>query len=493
VAGKRVIIIGAGIAGLSAGIFALKNGFDVTVYESHFLPGGMCTAWKRKGFAFEGCLHYIQFIGTRPIHVFHRLWKELGILPGLDFIGHEIFHEFRDEKGRRLRLWADADRLRNELLDLSPADAQEIRALCDAIKRYAWIVRDVGRNPFLLLAKTIGVLRCIPLLKRFAEMNLAEYAARFKDPLIRWALEGIFVKPEFACISVFFILAGWHLGASGFPVGGSLALAKAFEASFLDLGGRLEYRRRIKRILVERGRAIGVDFVDGSVERADFVISAADGHETLWELLGDGFTPPELRDRYASAPLYEPFVQVSLGVDMDLRGEAHAVKVLLPEPLEVAGMSVRELWYQHSAYDSSTAPQGMSSLTLLYPCPIEAWETVVYQGPEYRAEKERVLAATIARLERIFPGLSEKVVVSDVATPCTVRRYTGSWRGTIGFVMTKGLAGQMTLKPQYRIPGLSGFYMTGQWVKGFGIPTAAMSGKEVIQALCKDQRMPFRA
>jgi phytoene dehydrogenase-like protein len=54
---KSIIIIGAGMAGLSAGIYARRNGYDVTLYESHFLPGGMCTAWQRQGFTFEGGLH----------------------------------------------------------------------------------------------------------------------------------------------------------------------------------------------------------------------------------------------------------------------------------------------------------------------------------------------------------------------------------------------------------------------------------------------------
>ena len=52
---RKIIIIGAGIAGLSAGIYARKNGYDATIYEMHYLPGGMCTAWKRKGFTADSC------------------------------------------------------------------------------------------------------------------------------------------------------------------------------------------------------------------------------------------------------------------------------------------------------------------------------------------------------------------------------------------------------------------------------------------------------
>ena len=58
---------------------------------------------------------------------------------------------------------------------------------------------------------------------------------------------------------------------------------------------------------------------------------------------------------------------------------------------------------------------------------------------------------------------------------------------------SKELAGEMVMKPQYTLPGLDGFYMTGQWVKGFGLPMAAMSGKEVVRAMCKVDRRKFRA
>lgn len=61
---KKVIIIGAGVAGLSAGIYARRSGFDVTILEQHSIPGGMCTSWKRKGYLFEGAMHWLT--GSSP-------------------------------------------------------------------------------------------------------------------------------------------------------------------------------------------------------------------------------------------------------------------------------------------------------------------------------------------------------------------------------------------------------------------------------------------
>jgi hypothetical protein len=60
-------------------------------------------------------------------------------------------------------------------------------------------------------------------------------------------------------------------------------------------------------------------------------------------------------------------------------------------------------------------------------------------------------------------------------------------------MMTKELGAEMVMKPQYILPGLDGFYMTGLWVKGFGVPMAAAGGREVIQRICREERRRFRA
>ena len=80
-----------------------------------------------------------------------------------------------------------------------------------------------------------------------------------------------------------------------------------------------------------------------------------------------------------------------------------------------------------------------------------------------------------------------------MATPFTTLRYTHNWQAALGFILTKTLAAEMTTKTQYTLSGLDQFYMIGQWVKGFGVPMAASSGKEVIQQVCAADGIKFRA
>ena len=84
---KTLIIIGAGMAGLSAGCYAQMNGYQTQIFELHDLPGGLCTAWKRKDYLFDGCIHYL--FGSGEGEPFNQMWQELGAVPGREVIHHE--------------------------------------------------------------------------------------------------------------------------------------------------------------------------------------------------------------------------------------------------------------------------------------------------------------------------------------------------------------------------------------------------------------------
>ena len=73
---RKSIIISAGIAGLSAGCYGQMNGYRTQILDRHTIPGGLCTSWKRKGYAFDGCIHWL--VGSSPASGFYPLWEELG-------------------------------------------------------------------------------------------------------------------------------------------------------------------------------------------------------------------------------------------------------------------------------------------------------------------------------------------------------------------------------------------------------------------------------
>ncbi|MBN2442434.1 MAG: NAD(P)/FAD-dependent oxidoreductase [Spirochaetales bacterium] len=489
---KKIIIIGAGIAGMSVGIYARKNGYDVTIYEMHSLPGGMCTAWKRKGFTFEGCLHFMGVGGTSPFQDVYRIWKELGVLPGTKMIYHEVINTHKDTSGRTLNFYTDIHRLEKELRSLSSADKKEIKTLCKAAQRCSWFIRSSRKNPLLFLLKAVNILRGIMILKKYGEFNVGEYAVRFQDPLIRDALTNFFVYPDIPCVQIFFFLAMFHLKSIGYPEGSSLSFAKKIEGIFCELNGKIEYKKKVKRINVTDGRVTGIELDDGTVKTADIIISACDGHSTLFDMLGDRFTTPAIRERYATQPLYQSFIQVSLGVNRDMTGISHAVKVEVETPFEIAGELQKFLWYQHYAFDPTLSPKGKTAITILYPSQLNWWEKIGYRNEKYNEEKKKILDSTISQLEQVLPGISGQIEISDVATPLTTVRYTNNWKASLGFMLTKKIIKELMMNPQYTLPGIDNFYMIGQWVKGMSLIMAAESGKDVVKKICETDHIKFK-
>jgi phytoene dehydrogenase-like protein len=130
---RKMLIVGAGIAGLSAGCYGRMNGYDTLILESHNKPGGLCTAWKRKDYIIDGCIHWM--VGVKPGSSFYRTFEELGALQGRQMVRHEEFMRIVGSGGKMLTVYTNVDRLARELLDLAPADAKLIAEFADAVHK----------------------------------------------------------------------------------------------------------------------------------------------------------------------------------------------------------------------------------------------------------------------------------------------------------------------------------------------------------------------
>jgi phytoene dehydrogenase-like protein len=201
-----------------------------------------------------------------------------------------------------------------------------------------------------------------------------------------------------------------------------------------------------------------------------------------------------IRGYYDKLPIFEPLVYIGLGVNRSFKDLPETVSGLifpLEEPITVAGK--KEEWLSAHIYnfDPTLAPEGKTVLTVMFPSTYSFWETLKGDEERYKAEKERICNAVIAALDKRFPGLAAKVEMSDVATPVTFNRYTGNWQGSFeGWLITPET---MRMNMSKTLPGLSNFYMAGQWVQpGGGIPGGAISGCHVVQLICKGDKKKFR-
>ncbi|MFZ6029590.1 MAG: phytoene desaturase family protein [Chloroflexota bacterium] len=494
---KSILIIGAGMAGLSAGCYAQMNGYTSQVLELHSLPGGLCTSWSRKGYTFDGCIHWL--VGSASGGLMNEFWQEVGALKDQEVVNHTEFMRVQSTDGRTLIMYTDIDRFEKHLLELSPEDQKPIRDMANTVRKLAKFKPPIGKPRELMktsdgLAMLPKVVPVMDIFRKYGQMTVTEYSSRFKDGLIREALPAMALGiPDFPILAFLMTLSYLTNQNAGYPVGGSLKFAQNVERRYRELGGKIEYKARVEKILVEENRAAGVRLADGREYRADIVISAADGYATLFKMLDGKYNTPEIEGYYKELPIFRPLVQVSLGVKRDLSEQPHHLYRKLSQPITIAGEERNTIVIKHYGYDPTLAPAGKSVVEVIYPCNYAYWKALAQEPERYDAEKKQIALTVLGEIEKVYPGFSGEVEVVDVATPLTYERYTGNWQGSMeGWLLTTKTMGMENTEAGMKktLPGLDNFFMIGQWVEpGGGLPNAVMSARKALQLIChKDQK-----
>jgi len=140
---KKIVIIGGGIAGLTAGIFAQKNGFESTILEKHHTLGGECTGWDRQGYHIDGCIHWL--VGTKEGSPLRELWDKVGALDGVDIYEPDSFMAVEHE-GVTVHFYRDLDRMKESWLQISPQDKEAIEEFCADIGKLHSFTFPVGNR-----------------------------------------------------------------------------------------------------------------------------------------------------------------------------------------------------------------------------------------------------------------------------------------------------------------------------------------------------------
>jgi phytoene dehydrogenase-like protein len=489
--GKRVIVIGSGLAGLSAGVYAQKSGFDVTILESHSIAGGICTSWKRKGYHIEGAMHWLT--GSNKNEPLYRLWKHIGALnDNIPVRYPEPFREYY-HKGTPIRLYRNVDLTEKHLIELSPSDEKEIRLLCNNIRKVKKLVMPImdikgvkvtkrNRPSLRLLCRVLSANRAM---RKSSKIPKEEYIKRFKHEGLRELFTYI-IGGKYSATWLYFSLGTQARGDGGFPEGGSKPFVSRIVNTFKEAGGEIVYNTRATRVVTENGKAVGVE-VNGEILPADAVIVTADAMQM--DHLFD--TPPqaqwldEMREK--TKPTMCTFV--SLGIDADLKKYQKDCIFKLDKPIKVANAMHNYLAIYNYANDPMFSPEGKAVVTmLLISSSYDFWKEAKESG-RYAEEKEKVAANVIEALSAQMPEIAGKVEFYDVATPLTYERYSGNWKGSWMTMMAHSI--RVRAYPPV-VSNISGVYFAGHRMRApGGMPVSAMSGRTAVQYLCRDTETLF--
>lgn len=485
----KVVIIGGGIAGLCSAVYARRCGYSAELLEMQATLGGLAANWRRGDYTFENCLHWLM--GVNPARGMYGRWQEVLDMRRLTLRYQDEFAHLEDEHGRSLPIYNDVDRMESELLRSAPEDAAEIHRFAAAVRQFAQFPMPFDGEPWprnLLMLLRLG--RFLPALRHWSGMTLAEYGERFRNPLLRafFADSG-----ELSALVLVFAMGWLSSRDAAYVIGGSQAIIRGLAANLESLGGRIRLGAKAQKILVEGDAAVGVQLESGESIPAKWVISAADGHATIFDMLSGRYSNDKIETIYSALKPFPSYVQVNLGVRRSLDGQPAYLTRILEAPLAVDPETrLSRIPFRFFHFDPSFAPEGKTAVTCnLSTRNYSYWAGLKAHDPSlYESEKQRVAKSVRAVLEDIIPGIGRDIEVTDVCTPATVIRYTGNWQGSMeGWLIRPG----ESLNPlPNTLPGLRQLVMAGQWVMpGGGLPSGLITGRSAVQLMCKQDGVPF--
>jgi phytoene dehydrogenase-like protein len=495
---SKVVIIGAGLAGLSSASYLQRNGFDTEILEMSGSAGGLCASWKRGGYTFDGCIHWLM--GSSPASSMHAIWKELGA-GELEYREWDIHTVFGLANGDSFTVYTDPDRLEKEMLRLGPEDGAVIKRITSGIRAAKRLDLPVALDAMPLgrrVGAIAGLARILPLLGDMRR-PAGELVARVKSAKLREGLEAFLggSDSEFPLGGLYFMLGYMAKGTAGYPMGGSKAFIGAIERKYLALGGSIRYDSRVDEILVEEGKAVGV-LCSGERIPADYVVSAADAHDTFARMLKGKYAIPILDSSFRGEGLkpYPSLVYVSFGLGRTFPDLPHSLSMPLSKPIAFAGLDapVSRITLRTYSFDPSFAPAGKTAATVMLSTTNDEYWSSLAEGdrPGYLAAKKSIAQAVAAAVDEHVPGFASAVEVVDVATPHTFKRYTNNWRGSYeGWLPSGGSLGKGIPRA---VPGIAGLHLVGQWENpGGGLPPCAMDGRKLARRLCRQEGRRFRS
>ena len=488
-----VVIIGAGVAGLTAAALLAKTGMSVCVLEAGSVGGGYLQGFRRKDFRFDTAIHWLnQYVpGGMVCMTFDLLGNDYPMA-----IPQKRIKRYKGE-GFDYLLTNNPEELKKQWQEEFPEDAEGLERFFKAAKKIGKSFNEFGHvfrseetmNFFERLRNKRNLLRFampfIPHIRYSGEKGLKKGLDKyFKSE----KLKRVFAADTelLSCL----VPIGWayYGDYQSPPLGGSQRIAEWLTHVIQSYGYDVYYKCRVTEIIVEDGVSKGVKFDHRGKEyelKSKYVIAACDV-ETLYEkMLPQSAVPEKMKQVLRNAELYPSSVTVSIALDCpvsELGFDEEMVHVGAlginqegnPEKTEICILAP-------SFRDPSLAPAGQGTLSLHMPAfwdYEQLWGTdvdengSVTRGERYKQLKQKVAEILIDRVEQtVAPGLKQHILFYDVATPVTHWRYSGNRNGTM-MGAKPGRANMQNKVAHYQTP-VKNLLLGGHWAElGGGVPIA---------------------
>lgn len=490
---KKVIIIGGGIAGLSAGIYCLMNDYTVSLYEKNAVLGGECTGWDRQGYHIDNCIHWLT--GCKPTDDLHMIWREIGAInDDTVFYREPYFYRFEKE-GKALHFWSDIDRARQEFLEAATEDSVEINKFFDAVQSAETVripcEKSLAEMNFIEYMKFgMSMAEMGKVIKEYGNDTIADLANRFKNPLVRDMMKQ-YLHESYKAITLISSIGFYTSGTAAIPAGGSVEMVRRIVKRFEELGGSIYTNSPAVKINISGKKATSVLFADGSETECDLIICAADPSVTFGSLLDQKYMDKNLRKMYAERNGYKvsSTFNVSFGI---VGGEDCGIKggssVYPCEKYTIGTNTFEYIGIRMYDYDETLFPKDRRVIQCNIPQEnedYEYWKKIYSDRKQYNAMKQEAAETIKARIISLFPELADRLILLDTYSPYTLTKWCGAYKGAyMSFFEQKGYK---SLTAKNSIKGLKNVFLASQWLTtNGGLPTAVTSGRFAAMCIVKD-------
>jgi phytoene dehydrogenase-like protein len=431
-------------------------------------------------------MHWLA--GSNAKGFLNKMWRHVGALDDSVAIRYrEPFTEFV-HNGTPVRFYRDVNLTEKHLLELSPADAKEIRRLCGWIRNLNGLEQPVTdlrgvrvtKKKRLPLSMLFAALPLIRVFAALSKLSRDEYINRFTHEGIRELMRSITFEKS-GLFPLVFTMGALARGDGGFPEGGSLPFVERIVKKFTEMGGEILYKTRADKVIVENGKVAGVLAGDKKMS-ADAVIITADtmAVDHLFDV------PPKAKWLDDMKATTEPTMAtfVCLGIKADLRKYHCYYSFKLTTPIKLANETFESISLSNYAADPAYSSAGKSAVTIQLPGDTyDFWKKAREEG-RYDDEKKQLANDVIAALSVQIPEVAGNVEIISVATPLTYERYCANWKGSWMTEITRDM--KMRAYPGV-ISSPQGVYFAGhRLMPPGGLPPAIMTARAAVQHLCRD-------
>jgi prolycopene isomerase len=479
-----VIIIGAGIGGLSAAALLANQGFHVLVVDQHSKPGGYCSTFRRGQFVFDVAVHLIG--GCEAGGLVDEVLRSVRVRDKIEF--KRVAPMYVALRGNdRIPIPSDLHELAAVISDYAPAER--------GVGRVVDEIYDIG-SALLGFAERPTPEKSFRALARVANQSYLNFISRYvTDERALALLSGLAIyaglpPSQMDAGLMISILISYHRGAF-YPMGSSQSLANAFVDSIEAAGGTVKLRSRVTGVLMEEDRACGIELAKAGKITARAIISNADCVQTLFDLVGERYLPENFIRRFRRLRPAVSAVNLYLALNRNPGLYDHEMFTLSEQHPRDWQLFFRPNNKQEpfasitmpSLLDPSLAPEGghVMAVNTFTDCP-DLVET-------FRNErgKQSIRDELFSIVERVLPDIRSCLVEQrcEVATPRTLVRYTANKQGSaLGWGKYWDQHWPYRLGPATPIAGL---YMAGHWTRGtHGIYGVIKSGKDAAAYVQKE-------